>query len=165
MDPHRIAIDYYFGDLQYWKLPAIAADALDCGYDGPALRRLAGVSNPTLADFDFKMADSAFREMGVDAPIPGDKASLALAVESATKALNGESNVFDEATYIRIHICHLKEPPECLKQIVSLSKASRNAPRSEWPRLEAELTEAFTQFLKYNVSAYLGSNRKRSRRS
>jgi hypothetical protein len=148
MNPSRIAIDYYFGDLQYWKLPAIAVDALEHGYDGPALRRLAGVDNPTLADFDFKLVDSAFREMGVDAPLPSDKASLLLAVESAKEALNGKSNVFDEATHIRIGICHLKEPPECLKQIVSLSKASRSAPRSEWPRLEAELTQAFTEFLK-----------------
>src|ERR1700722_5351560 len=118
MDPHRIAIDYYFGDLQYWKLPAIAVDALEHGFDGPALRRLAGVSNPTVADFEFEFVDAAFREMGVDAPISRDKASLFLAVESATRALNGESNVFDEATYIRIHICHLDKPPECLEQIV-----------------------------------------------
>lgn len=131
----------------------MAADALDLGYDGPALRRLAGISNPTEADFDFKMADSAFREMGVNAPISEDEARLVLAVESVTKALNGKSNVFDEATHIRIHICHLKEPPDCLKRIVGLSRASRDAPRSEWPRLEAELIEAFAQFLQRNVDS------------
>jgi hypothetical protein len=27
---------YYFGDLQYWKLPQIAADALEQGHDGDA---------------------------------------------------------------------------------------------------------------------------------
>jgi hypothetical protein len=151
MDPNRIAIDYYFGDLQYWKLPAIAADALDRGFDGPALRQLAGVNNLTLADFDFNIVDSAFREMGVDAPIPSDRARLELAAESAAKALDGRSNVFDEATHIRIRLCHLGEPPQCLKQIVRLSNASRSASRSEWPHLEAELTEAFREFLKLNV--------------
>jgi hypothetical protein len=39
MDPYRIAVLYYFGELQYWKLPGIAADALEKGHDGPALRR------------------------------------------------------------------------------------------------------------------------------
>jgi hypothetical protein len=158
MDPHRIAIDYYFGDLQYWKLPAIAVTALEHGFDGPALRRLAGVSNPTVADFEFESVDAAFREMGVDAPISKDKASLFLAIESATKALNGESNIFDAATHIRIHICHLDEPPEYLKQIVSLSKASRNAPRRDWRRLEAELTKAFAAFLGYSASGNLRSD-------
>jgi hypothetical protein len=27
-DPNAIAIQYYFGDLQYWKLPGICIDAL-----------------------------------------------------------------------------------------------------------------------------------------
>ena len=45
LDPKQIAVEYYFDDLQYWKLPQIAADALEEGYDGPALRRLAGMAN------------------------------------------------------------------------------------------------------------------------
>lgn len=41
--------------------------------------------------------DSAFLEMGVTAPITRDEARLILAIESASRALDGRSNVFDEA--------------------------------------------------------------------
>jgi len=33
-DTKKVAIEYYFGDLQYWRLPQIAADALEEGYTG-----------------------------------------------------------------------------------------------------------------------------------
>ena len=146
-DLGEIAVRYYFGDLQYWKLPGIVADALEQGYDGRALRILAGLIKPTAADIRDGEIDAAFREMGILAPIPEDKARLILAKQSAAKAISGESNVFDQATYIRIHLCRLKDPPEELRRIVGLSKEARNAPRAMWEQLEAELTEAFSEFL------------------
>jgi hypothetical protein len=146
-DPTEIAVRYYFGDLQYWKLPGIAADALEQGYDGRALRILAGLIKPTAADIRDDEIDGAFIEMGIAAPIPKEKARSILAKQSAAKAINGESNVFDQATYIRIHLCELNDPPEELRRIVSLSNEARNAPRAKWEQLEAELTEAFSEFL------------------
>jgi hypothetical protein len=70
-----------------------------------------------------------------------------MATESAQKALHGPSNVFDEASHVRIHLCELSEPPEPLRRIVDLSKEARNAPRSEWGRIEEELKDAFSNFL------------------
>ncbi len=148
IDAKRLAIDYYFGDLQYWKLPNIATAAMEDGHDGPALRRVAGLANPVAIDIQDSEVDTAFREMGVDAPITKDDARLALALKSAHKALNGDSNVFDEATYVRIHLCELRDPPDDLKRIVDLSKEAGNAPRSQWNRLEVELVNAFRDFLK-----------------
>src|SRR5664280_2233454 len=106
IDPKRFAVEYYFGDLQYWKLPGIAVDALVEGYDGPALRSLAGMVNPVASDIRDKEVDSASCEMGAGAPIAKKEALLILAIESAQKALNGRSNVFDKATYVRIHLCN-----------------------------------------------------------
>jgi hypothetical protein len=156
-DPNRIAVEYYFGDFQYWKLPQMATDALAHGHDGPALTRLAGLADRSGKgiredDIRAEWIDSAFREMGVDAPITEDKARLALAVESAQRALNGRSNVFDEATHIRIHVCHLSDPPDALEQIVTLSKEAQNAPRSQWNRIEADLERAFTVFLSHQTT-------------
>jgi len=148
IDPKRLAIDYYFGDLQYWKLHNIATAALEDGHDGPALRRLAGLVNPVASDIQDSEVDTAFREMGVDAPIPKNEARLTLAFESAHKALNGDSNVFDQATYVRIHLCELRDPPDDLKRVVDLSKEAQNAARSQWNRLEIELESAFRDFLK-----------------
>jgi hypothetical protein len=147
LDPKRLAVDYYFGDLQYWKLPGIAADALAEGYDGPAPRSLAGLENPVASDIREKEIDSAFLEMGVTAPISMDEARLILAIESAQKALDGRSNVFDEATYVRIHLCKLADPSDVLKRVVNLSKEAKDAPRSQWSRIESNLKKAFKEFL------------------
>ena len=147
LDPQRLATEYYFGDLQYWKLPRMALDALEEGYDGPALLALAGVANPVATEIKQSLIDSAFREMGVDAPISKDEARLILAVKSVSKALEGSSNIFDEASHIRIHLCELSEPPEALRQIFTLTKEARNAPRSRCDLLEKELTQAFEDFL------------------
>ena len=151
-DPKKLAVDYYFGHLQYWKLPKIAADALAQGHDGPALRKIASMSD--LSNHDLRAedigateTDAAFCEMGVNAPITKDNARLALAIESARKVLNGNSNVFDEATYVRIHLCELSESPDCLSRIVMLSREARNAPRSERSRIEANLRDAFSDLL------------------
>jgi hypothetical protein len=152
LDREQLAVLYYFGDLQYWKLPRIAVDALEEGYDGPALRTLAGLASLSSADIraeDIRADEinSAFCEMGVNAPITKDQARLALATESAQKALNGQSNVFDEATHVRIHLCELSDPPESLRRIVSLSNEAKNAPHSHWGRIEVDLKSAFADFL------------------
>src|SRR5262249_97059 len=148
IDPYRIAVLYYFGDLQYWKLPQIAADALEQGYDGDALRRLAGLINPVATDIRPEDIDSAFKEIGVAAPLAKDHARLVLPAESAAKALRGDSNVFEEATHIRIHLCGFKDPPRELRRIVSLSEQAGRAASSAWEQLEIELKDAMAEFLR-----------------
>lgn len=146
-DPGAIAVQYYFGDLQYWKLPSICIEALEHGFDGRFLRRLSGLVNPVERDMRQEEIDAAFREMGVNAPIPKDKARLVLATDAAKRALAGETNVFDAATHIRIHICELHDAPPELQPIVALSKKSEHAPSWQWNQLEKQLRDAMTQFL------------------
>jgi hypothetical protein len=146
IDPHKLAVLYYFGDLRYWKLPQIAADALEQGYDGNSLRRLAGLVNPVASDISTDDIDSAFTEMGVAAPLTEDYARLVLAAETATTALQGELNVFDAATHIRIHLCHFKDPPPELHRIVRLSEQSERG-TGPWEGLEAKLKDALRDFL------------------
>jgi hypothetical protein len=138
-DPHKLAVLYYFGDLQYWKLPQIAADALQMGYDGDSLRRLAGLVNPVASDIRAEEVDSAFIEMGVAAPFTKDYARLILAAESA--------NVFDAATHIRIHLCEFQDPPLELARIVQLSEQAERVGRASWLQLETELKVALRDFL------------------
>jgi hypothetical protein len=147
LNPTKLAVLYYFGDLGYWKLPDIAAEALVAGFDGVALRKLAGLTNVVASDLIPADVDAAFREMGVDSPISKDAARLALAAESVKKALGGQSNVFDEATHIRIHLCELEDSSPELHRIVNLAQQARSAPRSTWKALEDELRTAMSQFL------------------
>ena len=90
-DPKALAVQYYFGDLQYWKLPGVCIEALEHGFDGRALRRLSGLVNPVQRDIRQEEIDAAFREMGVNAPIPKNEARLFLATDAAKRALAGET--------------------------------------------------------------------------
>lgn len=147
-DPQAIAVRYYFGDLSYWQLPEICIEALERGFDGRALRIIAGLLNPVARDIRQEEIDSAFRDMGVNAPIPKEEARLALAVEAARRALSGESNVFDMAMHIWIHICEVSQVPPELQAIVALSDESEHAPRSKWEYLEKQLHAAMSDFLR-----------------
>jgi hypothetical protein len=57
----KLAVLYYFGDLSYSKLPDIAVEALMAGFDGVALRKLAGLTNLVRSDLIPADIDSAFR--------------------------------------------------------------------------------------------------------
>ena len=150
-DPQAIAVEYYFGDLSYWQLPEVCVQALERGFDGRALRIIAGLVNRghllTEADIRADEIDSAFREMGANAPIPKDEARLVLATNAVRRALSGESNVFNEATHIRIHLCHWDEAPLELQPIVALSAESEHAARWKWNILEEHLREAMSNFV------------------
>jgi hypothetical protein len=61
--------------------------------------------------------------------------------------MSNESNVFNEATHIRIHLCGLHDAPPELQPIVALSDESEHAPRRKWNQLEADLREAMSVFL------------------
>jgi hypothetical protein len=147
LDPQRLAVLYYFGELGYWRMPKIAADALEQGYDGAALRRLAGLLHPVQDDMKPAEIDAAFREMGVAAPIPKVETQLILACEASARALSGEMDVSNAATHIRIYICELNEPPQELRRIVDLSAQGRSAPANEWPKLRRELRDAMAEFV------------------
>jgi len=151
-NPNTIAVQYYFGDLQYWKLPGICIKALEHGFDGRCVRRLSGLVNPLQRDIRQDEIDGAFREMGVNAPIPKDEARLVLATDAAKRALAGETNVFNEATHIRIHICELSEAPPELQRIVALSQESELAPRWKWNGLEKQLHDAMSEFVSARTS-------------
>jgi hypothetical protein len=150
-DPHAMAVEYYFGDLSYWQLPEICVQALEHDFDGRALRVIAGLVDRgrllTETDIRPDEIDSAFREMGVNAPIPKDEARLVLATKAVRRALSGESNMFNEATHIRIHLCHWDEVPLELQPIVALSAESEHAGRWKWNLLEERLREAMSNFL------------------
>jgi hypothetical protein len=146
-NPSRLAVLYYFGDLQYWKLPGVAVDALVNGYDGAALRKLAGLNDVVESDLPVGEVDSAFQEMGVAAPISKAEATLILATEAVKGVIDGDGDVFDVATHIRIHLCGLENPMPELRRIVELSDQATRAPRHRWNALEEDLRAAMSSFL------------------
>jgi hypothetical protein len=138
-DPARNAVRWYFGELSHEDLPSICIEALEHGYDGPMLRRLAGLVKPTSRDIAERQIEGAFHEMGVAAPISERECQLFLATETAQAAAAGMQNPFDAATHIRIGICNFKPEPVELAEVVRLSEESERAPRWDWGRLEKRI--------------------------
>jgi hypothetical protein len=65
-DPELLQIKWVLGGLRPEDLPDQAAVALEHGFDGTALRQLAGLHRPTLQDLD-SLPKKAFQEMGLGA--------------------------------------------------------------------------------------------------
>jgi hypothetical protein len=146
-NPSRLAALYYFCDLQYWKLSGVAVDALVNGFDGAALRRLAGLNDVVESDLPVGEIGSAFQEMGVAAPISEEDATLILATEAVKDVIAGDGNVFDVATHIRIHLCGSENSIPELRRIVELSVQATRAPLYKWNALEDDLRVAMYSFL------------------
>jgi hypothetical protein len=146
-NPSRLAALYYVGDLQYWKIPGVAVDALVNGYDGAALRGLAGLNDVVESDLPVGEIDSAFQEMGIAAPISKEDATLILATEAVKDVIAGDGNVFDVATHIQIHLCGSENSIPELRRIVELSVQATHAPRYKWNALEGDLRVAMSSFL------------------
>ena len=142
-DPVRYAVRWYFRELSHEDLPAICIEGLEHGYDGPMLRRLAGLVKPTSRDVTDVQVARAFREMGIAAPVSERDCQLFLAIETAQAAAAGTQNPFDAATHIRIGICNFKPEPAELAEIVRLSEESEHAPRWNWGQLEKGLRREF----------------------
>jgi len=138
-DPARNAVRWYFRELAHEDLPAICIEALEHGYDGPMLRRLAGLVKPTSRDVTDAQVERVFHEMGIAAPISERDCQLFLATETAQAAVAGLQNPFDAATNIEFGICKFRSESAELAEIVRLSKESDNAPRSDWGRLEKKI--------------------------
>jgi len=138
-DPERAAVRWYFRESAHEALPEICIEALEHGYDGPILRRLAGLVKPTSRDIAETQIDGAFREMGVRAPVSERDCQLYLALETAQAAVAGIVNPFNAATHVRIYICRLKQEPTELSELVRLSEESEHAPRWKWGRLEKKI--------------------------
>jgi len=145
--PTLTAARWYFGELAHEDLPSIAIQALELGHDGPMLRRLAGLTKPTSRDVRTAEVDSAFREMGISAPLEKREAQVILATEVARAVASGLQNPFDAATHIDIYICGWEDHSSELARIATLSKEARRAPRQQWQRLEKEIRAAFTSLL------------------
>ncbi|HEY6969785.1 MAG TPA: hypothetical protein VJA94_11315 [Candidatus Angelobacter sp.] len=69
-------------------VPEFAADALEAGFDGPALRRLAGLIRPTSVDI-YPWIDAALKEIGQVEPLSTEAALIEVGRDVARRIVNG----------------------------------------------------------------------------
>jgi pimeloyl-ACP methyl ester carboxylesterase len=96
--PHRAAARWFAGKLANSDWPAIARDALEAGFDGRALRRLAALEKANHWDV-VNFIDPALSEMGAPHMSP-EEALLWSAKDICRDIAGGSRNAFDGAAEI-----------------------------------------------------------------
>lgn len=97
--PQLIQARWEFGKLPSEEVPRLAQDALEFGYDGKYIRRIAGLESPD--SFDLQPLMPGFlAELGVTSKLSQRDAGLALARLVAQAIVDGRVKPYDGARFI-----------------------------------------------------------------
>jgi len=124
-DPHLAAAEWYLGGLDPERLPAIALEAMERGFNGKNLAQLAVLVMPTKRDVE-GLVDGALRELGVAAPLSKDDAALWILGSVKGSADSGKITVLNLVGKL------LTAFPELEKQYVENVKSSFGVPGNYW---------------------------------
>jgi hypothetical protein len=101
--PELIHARWTLGKLPSEEVPVLAQDALEFGYDGKNIRRIAGLSRPNQADL-LPLMRGFLAEMGVSAPLPREQAAWLLVRLIAKGISERRVTPFDGARFIAYEI-------------------------------------------------------------
>lgn len=95
-DPNLFVAKWYCSRLNPEDMPAFAVDALDAGFDGPALRRLAGLVKPTSYEVG-DLFERTLGEIGIVEIRTKEQAVLKLAKMTAQAIVDEKLDAFTGA--------------------------------------------------------------------
>lgn len=119
-DPNVFVARWYCGYVLPEDLPAFAADALEAGYDGYALRQLAGLVRPTSRDVG-DLFVRALGDMGLEKPSSRQQANLTVAKSVSKSIADGTLDPFAGARRLS-HLAQAAGFPEGLTQFFVLAE-------------------------------------------
>jgi hypothetical protein len=119
-NPDLFVAKWYCSRVGPEDMPGFAADALEAGYDGPALRRLAGLMKPTSREVD-NLFQSALREIGTKIQSK-EQAVFALSRITAANIVDGRLDPIEGAGILATYAMMLHYPP-LLVQFFQLADA------------------------------------------
>src|ERR1700761_6715838 len=99
MDLERVAAEWYLGLYPPEKMPALAVWALEQGFDGKALRELAGLATAT-RKYEQGLIEKALHELGTEPPPDAMTAGLKLTIPICEEIVSGTTNPYDGASHI-----------------------------------------------------------------
>ena len=114
------------GKLAAETLPDVAIQALGRGFDGPALRELAGLQRPTEQDIG-NLFERALKEVGC-LPISKREAGLIVANDIAQDIINGNIEPYEGARRIWWDIWDQNRELDELKVFVGLASGYEEEP-------------------------------------
>jgi hypothetical protein len=119
-NPDSFVAKWYCSKVGPEDMPLFAADALEAGYDGPALRRLAGLIRPTSRDVGDLFRD-ALREIGKVKIQSKEQAVFSLSRETAADILQGRVDPVRGAEILARYAAMVGYP-ESLAEFLQLSE-------------------------------------------
>jgi hypothetical protein len=122
-NPDLFVASWYAGRVGPEHMPAFAADALEAGYDGPSLRRLAGLIRPTARDIG-DLFEGALREIGTVPIQSKEQAFFFLSRLVARDILEGRVEPIRGADILASYAMILQYP-ECLVGFFGLADLPR----------------------------------------
>lgn len=138
-----LAARFYLFGWPSEKAPVLACDLLERGYDGRAIRILAGTQNPTERDVA-PLLISVFRELGIEPMEPMD-AALCLADEVCRRIVSGLVEPYKGAIFLSRDVASVVTAPwlDEFDVLVTLYEDSDEY-KSEYA---ADIREAAREFL------------------
>ncbi len=103
MDLQLVQARWVLGHIPSAEVPRIAGEALEAGFDTPALRQLAGEKNPIMSDVG-PVFERAFKELGKE-PLARESAGQVIARWWARSILRGDSTPYEGAKAIWSEVC------------------------------------------------------------
>ena len=122
-NPDSFVAKWYCSKVGPEDMPSFAADALEPGFDGPSLRRLAGLVRPTADDVG-KLFESALQDIGTVKVQSHEKAVVFLSRLTALDIVEGRIEPVHGADILARYSIILGHP-DFLVQFLQLSEMPR----------------------------------------
>jgi hypothetical protein len=119
-NPDLFVAKWYCSKVGPEAMPQFAADALEAGYDGPALRRLAGLLKPTTVEVG-DLFQRALREIGTVTILSKEQAVYSLSRSTASDIVDGRLDPIEGAGILARYAMMLDYPPH-LAEFLQLSE-------------------------------------------
>lgn len=113
-DPDLFAAKWYCSMVNPEDMPSFAADALEAGFDGPALRRLAGLIKPTSRDIG-TLLDEVLDEIGEIKVRSKEQGIFKLAKTVAQAIVDGQIDPFQGAERLSHYAMEARYPAELVE--------------------------------------------------
>lgn len=136
-NPDMFVAKWYCGRVQPEDMPQFAADALEAGYDGPALRRLAGLIRPTAMDVG-ELFQQSLAEIGTVKIRNSEQAAILLVRTTLGDIVDQKIDPIRGASVIA-GLVHTLDYPDFLTPFLELAELSDETYMGEYAPPRAQL--------------------------
>ncbi len=145
LEPALIQAKWQFGLITPEMMPQIACEALEQGFDGKILRRLAGLNSPARRDIE-GLLPAAFAEMGLTCITSKQETGMFLAKHIAAQICSGKIDPYAGAKQIWRYISYAIDDSKELLIFVGLASEYEDHPHLN-AKIRKDIVDAASKFI------------------